>query len=129
MEWVTVERVALGLALIGYLIIALRWAAPRTATTIDDRAVAGIDAAKSWAERWAPGFWSVIEVAAKAGTLPQGTTKAAEFLLKVRDAYRKQSGADLPAQAEAVAVSVAEQLSAAVKLPLPFRSRPAGDGR
>ncbi len=119
-EYLTVPNVALVLSLIANvaaaLIAGLRWMAPRTATTIDDQAVANIDGAKAWAEKWAPTFWMMVEAATKTGRLPTGVNKTTEFIIQLRDAFKREHGKEMPVQAEAVAGHVAADLSASDKL-------------
>jgi hypothetical protein len=118
MDWLTTERVTLALVVLGYLLAALRWLAPRTATTVDDRAVAAIDAAEAWAERWAPTFWGIVERAAKDGRLPS-VQKAAKFAELVRLAYRAQHDHDMPQTAQGLATTIADHLSVTGKVEIP----------
>jgi hypothetical protein len=122
MQYVTVENCVVAVGAAGWVAAAvvagLRWVAPRTATTIDDRlldTISTLERAKMWAVTYAPYLWQALEWAQKQGTLPTGTTKGAEFLLKIRDAYRAQHGADLPASAETAAQVVAAAMSVGAK--------------
>lgn len=115
-EYLTVQNVLIIIAILGAAYAALRAIAPLTQTTIDDEAVAKVEAAKAWANAYAPTAWEYLEAAQKKGLIPAGSSKAVEFLLLVRDAYRKAHAADLPKPAEQIAVSVAAGLSQAEKL-------------
>ena len=120
MDWLTTERVTLALVVLGYAIAALRWLAPRTTwTSVDDRAVAAVDTATAWAERWAPTFWAIVEKAGTDGRLPTSVSKAAKFLELVRLAYRSQHDHDLPQSAEGLATTIANHLSVAKKVEIP----------
>lgn len=115
-EYLTVPNALLLLSILGNAYALLRWVAPRTVTTYDDTAVEAIDKAKAWANAYAPTAWEYLEAAQKKGLIPAGSSKAVEFLLLVRDAYRQAHAADLPKPAEQVAVGIAAGLSQAEKL-------------
>lgn len=117
MEHLTLQNALLAAALLGVLVDVLRKIAPMTNTTMDDAAVSKLEAAKAWAEDWAPSFWAVVEVAQKSGKLPPGVTKSAQFLEELRKAWNAQHGGEIPPQAIAVANGIASGLSAGQKLP------------
>ena len=125
MKWITdhltpANVVILILAAEAAFRLLKQWA-PKTATTVDDDVVAGVERTKSWALSMAPAFWAIAEVAARGGLIPKAE-KAAKFLVDLKSAYYKEHGTELPDTAVVAAQSLVAGLSAADKLGKPMAS-------
>jgi len=90
----------------------LAWLAPRTATKLDDEAVANIERAKAFAAPYAHAAWEHVESADKAGLLPLGVSKAVKFVEMVQAEYERRFNQAIPREALKVAEGIAAGLSA-----------------
>jgi len=124
MEYLTLPNITAFFVALAYLYSFLVWIAPKTATKIDDEAVAAVERAKSWGYSMSPFFWSIVEGMEKSGKI-QKLNKPVEFLLQLRKAYQDAHGTDLPKPAEIVAQQIAAGLSAQAKLPNPPQAQPS----
>lgn len=124
-DWLTTANVSLTLVLLGYAWAALRWLAPRTATTIDDRAVMSISQIIAWGRAVALDIYPVIERMAQAGELGTRAQKIAQFATEVAAEWRRQHGTDVPPAAIAAAETVARGLAHGEHLADPRNAPPS----
>jgi hypothetical protein len=114
-DWMTTDNLTLALVVLMTLERIIRALAPKTATTLDDKFIGGLDDARGWAADMAPHLWAVVETLAMSGAIPKAQ-KTALFALKIREAYQKATGKLLSDGAVITAETVAAGLSAADKL-------------
>jgi hypothetical protein len=120
-EWVNASTfTALGMAVVLVRMI-LEWLAPRTKTTLDDRALEAVKAAqqtastaKAFIEDNAGSVWGIVEQMKESGLIkPDG--RLGKFLDEIEKAYQEATGQSLTpeerleAAKEAVAISKADK--------------------
>jgi hypothetical protein len=104
----TYEKIEVTLYIFAALFAALKLVAPRTASKIDDDALAALESLKDRAERLAPYIWPVVEVLAKYGKIPADSeAKAKEFAKRLDEATKSP---------DAIGAAIAAGLSAVDKL-------------
>lgn len=95
----------------GGLVMFLRWLAPLTKTDLDDKAVAGFDAMRSWVFRLSPHLWAIVEEMCLAGLLRR-EDKLFVYLQRFRVAFKDIFNTELPAPLLEEAKLLAASLSA-----------------
>lgn len=130
---ITVEKLTLAIVvfLTGWQILksVLRFVAPKTETTVDDKVLAFMESAEKkaveaeesqWVKDNGPAFWAQVEALSKT-EIPQlkNVGKLAYYLGLAHQAYVGAKGKGLSAPALKQLETLAGGLSAQAKLPLP----------
>ena len=93
MEHLTSGNIALAFVIV---LSILRFIAPRTGSTADDKIVAGIDTGLAWLRENMPDAYHKVEVAARGGALTCGSAKLAAYLWELNQAHIDDHGVPMP---------------------------------